>query len=295
MQPEEYENTGWLSYFSRHKTTYTASDIHKISNELNNVRKNLTATQYAYGELSSELKALKSLQEQQRLVDEYEQRGASSSKGSKSTEKRLKEQADEIKSLKSDLASCRNELSKQIAAMKVSFSEQSKRKGLVGGGKFSTGGCTGNSAMALSLESRIIAAELQLEQLSAGQTTERLSAMEQKVGQLEQTSGGATSDYDARLSALERDFTRKLQDLTDLVVELQRKLAKSEAKQVEMVQRLSAAQTTLYEQLEHRYDEQCGKLRELQVRLSHLGQNDDIDSTTLASGEIWERVAIDEF
>uniref|UniRef100_A0A182W8V1 Uncharacterized protein n=1 Tax=Anopheles minimus TaxID=112268 RepID=A0A182W8V1_9DIPT len=279
MQPEEYENTGWLSYFSRHKTTYTASDIHKISNELNNVRKNLTATQYAYGELSSELKALKSLQEQQRLVDEYEQRGgAASSKGSKSTEKRLKEQADEIKSLKSDLASCRNELSKQIAAMKVSFSEQSKKKGVLsGGGKFSAGSA-GNSAMALSLESRIIAAEVQLEQLTAGQTTERLSVVEQKVGQLEQTSGGA-GDYDARLSALERDFTRKLQDLTDLVVELQRKLAKSEAKQVEMVQRLSVAQTKLYEQLEHRYDEQCGKLRELQVRLSHLGQNDDIDST----------------
>ncbi|XP_053665994.1 uncharacterized protein LOC128715138 [Anopheles marshallii] len=277
MQPEEYENTGWLSYFSRHKTTYTASDIHKISNELNNVRKNLTATQYAYGELSSELKALKSLQEQQRLVDEYEQRAAASSKGTKSTEKRLKEQADEIKNLKSDLASCRNELSKQIAAMKVAFSEQSKKKGLSGSGKYAAGN-TGNSAMTLSLESRIIAAEVQLEQLSTGQTTERLSALEQKVGQLEQTNGGA-GDYDARLNALERDFTQKLQDLTNLVVELQRKLAKSEAKQVEMVQRLSAAQTTLYEQLEHRYDEQCGKLRELQVRLSHLGQNDDIDST----------------
>uniref|UniRef100_A0A4Y0BKD8 Uncharacterized protein n=1 Tax=Anopheles funestus TaxID=62324 RepID=A0A4Y0BKD8_ANOFN len=276
MQPEEYENTGWLSYFSRHKTTYTASDIHKISNELNNVRKNLTATQYAYGELSSELKALKSLQEQQRLVDEYEQRAAASGKGSKSTEKRLKEQADDIKSLKSDLASCRNELSKQIAAMKVAFSEQSKKKGLAGSGKFSAGS-TGNNAMTLSLESRIIAAEVQLEQLSNGRTTERLSALEQKLGQLEQTSGAG--DYEARLNALERDFTQKLQDLTDLVVELQRKLAKSEAKQVEMVQRFSAAQTTLYEQLEHRYDEQCGKLRELQVRVSHLGQNDDIDST----------------
>ncbi|XP_049287802.1 uncharacterized protein LOC125766152 [Anopheles funestus] len=276
MQPEEYENTGWLSYFSRHKTTYTASDIHKISNELNNVRKNLTATQYAYGELSSELKALKSLQEQQRLVDEYEQRAAASGKGSKSTEKRLKEQADEIKSLKSDLASCRNELSKQIAAMKVAFSEQSKKKGLAGSGKFSAGS-TGNNAMTLSLESRIIAAEVQLEQLSNGRTTERLSALEQKLGQQEERSGAG--DYEARLNALERDFTQKLQDLTDLVVELQRKLAKSEAKQVEMVQRLSAAQTTLYEQLEHRYDEQCGKLRELQVRVSHLGQNDDIDST----------------
>uniref|UniRef100_A0A182SQF4 Uncharacterized protein n=1 Tax=Anopheles maculatus TaxID=74869 RepID=A0A182SQF4_9DIPT len=281
MQPEEYENTGWLSYFSRHKTTYTASDIHKISNELNNVRKNLTATQYAYGELSSELKALKSLQEQQRLVDEYEQRAASSSggKGAKSTEKRLKEQADEIKSLKSDLASCRSELSKQIAAVKVAVSEQSKKKAFSGGGKSST---TGNAGMTLSLESRIIAAEVQLDQLVTGQATDRLSALEQKVGQLEQTradGGGGGGDYEARLNAVERDFTRKLQDLTDLVVELQRKLAKSEAKQVEMVQRLSAAQTTLYEQLEHRYDEQCGKLRELQVRLNHLGQNDDIDST----------------
>ncbi|XP_050078294.1 uncharacterized protein LOC126565189 [Anopheles maculipalpis] len=275
MQPEEYENTGWLSYFSRHKTTYTASDIHKISNELNNVRKNLTATQYAYGELSSELKALKSLQEQQRLVDEYEQRAASSSsKGAKSTEKRLKEQADEIKSLKSDLASCRNELSKQITAVKVAISEQSKKKALSGSGKSSAG----NAGITLSLESRIIAAEVQLDQLVAGQTTDRLSALEQKVGQLEQTRAGG-GDYESRLNAIERDFTRKLQDLTDLVVELQRKLAKSEAKQVEMVQRLSAAQTTLYEQLEHRYDEQCGKLRELQVRLKHLGQNDDIDST----------------
>uniref|UniRef100_A0A182Y6D2 Uncharacterized protein n=2 Tax=Anopheles stephensi TaxID=30069 RepID=A0A182Y6D2_ANOST len=278
MQPEEYENTGWLSYFSRHKTTYTASDIHKISNELNNVRKNLTATQYAYGELSSELKALKSLQEQQRLVDEYEQRAASSSsKGAKSTEKRLKEQADEIKSLKSDLASCRNELSKQIAAVKVAVSEQSKRKGFSGSGGKSGAGSAG---MTLSLESRIIAAEVQLDQLVTGQTTDRLGALEQKVGQLEQTRAvGGGGDYEARLNAIERDFTRKLQDLTDLVVELQRKLAKSEAKQVEMVQRLSAAQTSLYEQLEHRYDEQCGKLRELQVRLNHLGQNDDIDST----------------
>uniref|UniRef100_A0A182PVT4 Uncharacterized protein n=1 Tax=Anopheles epiroticus TaxID=199890 RepID=A0A182PVT4_9DIPT len=276
MQPEEYENTGWLSYFSRHKTTYTASDIHKISNELNNVRKNLTATQYAYGELSSELKALKSLQEQQRLVDEYEQRAAGS-KGSKSTEKRLKEQADEIKSLKNDLASCRNELSKQIASVKVAVGEEKKKKGVFGSGKSSTGSSApvGTNAMTLSLESRIIAAEIQIDQLAVGQT-ERLSALEQKVGQLEQT---ASVDYEVRLNALERDFTRKLQDLTDLVVELQRKLAKSEAKQVEMVQRLSAAQTTLYEQLEQRYDEQCGKLRELQVRVSHLGQHDDVDST----------------
>ena len=280
MQPEEYENTGWLSYFSRHKTTYTASDIHKISNELNNVRKNLTATQYAYGELSSELKALKSLQEQQRLVDEYEQRAAGS-KGSKSTDKRLKEQADEIKSLKSDLASCRNELSKQIAALKVSVGEQSKKKGVFGGGGKPSHGNpppAGSNAMTLSLESRIIAAEVQIDQLTTGHT-DRLSALEQKVGQLEQTGGSSTVDYEVRLNALERDFTRKLQDLTDLVVELQRKLAKSEAKQVEMVQRLSTAQTTLYEQLEQRYDEQCGKLRELQVRLSHLGQHDDVDST----------------
>uniref|UniRef100_A0A182KAY4 Uncharacterized protein n=1 Tax=Anopheles christyi TaxID=43041 RepID=A0A182KAY4_9DIPT len=280
MQPEEYENTGWLSYFSRHKSTYTASDIHKISNELNNVRKNLTATQYAYGELSSELKALKSLQEQQRLADEYEQRAAGS-KGSKSTEKRLKEQADEIKSLKSDLVSCRNDLSKQIASMKVAtVGEQGKKKGMFGSGsKSSNGNPTGSNAMTLSLESRIIAAEIQIDQLTAGQT-ERLSALEQKLGQLEQTaSGGGGVDYEVRLNALERDFTRKLQDLTDLVVELQRKLAKSEAKQVEMVQRLSVAQTTLYEQLEQRYDEQCSKLRELQVRLSHLGQHDDVDST----------------
>uniref|UniRef100_A0A182NAX3 Uncharacterized protein n=1 Tax=Anopheles dirus TaxID=7168 RepID=A0A182NAX3_9DIPT len=275
MQPEEYENTGWLSYFSRHKTTYTASDIHKISNELNNVRKNLTATQYAYGELSSELKALKSLQEQQRLVDEYEQRAASG-KGSKSAEKRLKEQADEIKSLKSDLASCRNDLSKQIAALKVACSESGKKKGTSMLGKSASSSSTaGNTAMTLSLESRIIAAEVQLDQLASGQS-ERLAVLEQKLGQLEQTGSG---EHEVRLNALERDFTRKLQDLTDLVVELQRKLAKSEAKQVEMMQRLSTAQTTLYEQLKQRYDEQCGKLRELQIRLSHLGQRDDIDST----------------
>uniref|UniRef100_A0A182QRA0 Uncharacterized protein n=1 Tax=Anopheles farauti TaxID=69004 RepID=A0A182QRA0_9DIPT len=276
MQPEEYENTGWLSYFSRHKTTYTASDIHKISNELNNVRKNLTATQYAYGELSSELKALKSLQEQQRMVDEYEQRAACS-KGSKSAEKRLKEQADEIKNLKCDLASCRNELTKQIAALKVTQSEQSKKKGMVMIGKSSSSPCStaGNTAMTLSLESRIIAAEVQLDQLTNGQS-DRLAALEQKVGQLEQTGAG---EFEVRLNALERDFTRKLQDLTDLVVELQRKLAKSEAKQVEMLQRLSTAQTTLYEQLKQRYEEQSGKLRELQIRLSHLGQRDDIDST----------------
>lgn len=277
MQPEEYENTGWLSYFSRHKTTYTASDIHKISNELNNVRKNLTATQYAYGELSSELKALKSLQEQQRLVEEYEQRAATS-KGAKSAEKRLKEQADDIKNLKSDLASCRNELSKQIAALKVTQSEQNKKKGTSLIGKsFGGGSTTATTGMTLSLESRIIAAEVQLDQLTTGQS-DRLTALEQKLGQLEQTGTGSV-EYDVRLNALERDFTRKLQDLTDLVVELQRKLAKSEAKQVEMVQRLSTAHTTLYEQLKQRYDEQSGKLRELQIRLSHLGQRDDIDST----------------
>ncbi|XP_053676702.1 uncharacterized protein LOC128726884 [Anopheles nili] len=281
MQPEEYENTGWLSYFSRHKTTYTAADIHKISNELNNVRKNLTATQYAYGELSSEVKALKSLQEQQRLADEYEQRasGGAGSKASKMAEKRLKEQADEIKSLKSDLACCRTDLSKQIAALKVACGEQGKKKATLA---MLPGKSMANAAVTLSLESRIIATEVQLDQLATGQT-ERLSALEQKVGQLEQQKGSdnnpGTGDYEVRLNALEKDFTRKLQDLTDLVVELQRKLAKSEAKQVEMLQRLSTSQTTLYEQLEQRYDEQCGKLRELQVRLGHLGQRDDVDST----------------
>ncbi|XP_058120894.1 uncharacterized protein LOC131282176 [Anopheles ziemanni] len=280
MQPEEYENTGWLSYFSRHKTTYTASDIHKISNELNNVRKNLTATQYAYGELSSELKALKSLQEQQRASDEYEQRVMAGGKGAsaglpKAAEKRLKEQSEEIKCLKSDLTSCRNELSKQIAALRVACSELGKKTGKSSKGSPAAGP---SDAVALSLESRIIAAEIQIDQLATNQT-DRLAALEQKLGQLERQSTPNGDGYDARLKALEDDFTRKLQDLTDLVVDLQRKLATSEAKQVEMLQKLTAAQAALYEQLEHRYEQQCGQLRQLQVRLSHLGQRDDIDST----------------
>uniref|UniRef100_A0A182IUS8 Uncharacterized protein n=1 Tax=Anopheles atroparvus TaxID=41427 RepID=A0A182IUS8_ANOAO len=283
MQPEEYENTGWLSYFSRHKTTYTASDIHKISNELNNVRKNLTATQYAYGELSSELKALKSLQEQRRASDEYEQRVMATGKGAsaglpKAAEKRLKEQSEEIKCVKSDLASCRNELTKQIAALKVACSELGKKTAKSGKAPLGASASGPSDAAALSLESRIIAAEVQIDQLATRQT-DRLAALEQKLCQLERQRSPGGEYQDARLKALEDDFTRKLQDLTDLVVDLQRKLATSEAKQVEMLQKLTAAQATLYEQLEHRYEQQCGQLRQLQVRLSHLGQRDDIDST----------------
>ncbi|XP_052867135.1 uncharacterized protein LOC128273240 [Anopheles cruzii] len=280
MQPEEYENTGWLSYFSRHKTTYTAADIHKISNELNNLRKNLTATHYAYGELSSELKALRSLQEQQRVADEYEQRVQSKAGAiPKAIEKRLKDQADEIKGLKGELTGCRNELTKQLTALKVTCSELGKVA------KTKSKGAEG-SAFGGVLESRIIAAELQIDQLARSHQ-ERLGALETKVCTLERCngvtgdrlSGGDAPMYDERLKGLESDFTRKLQDLTDLVVELQRKLAQSEAKQVEMLQKLTVAQGSLYQQLEARYDEQCGKLRELQVRLSHVGHRDDIDST----------------
>ncbi|XP_049536031.1 uncharacterized protein LOC125951320 [Anopheles darlingi] len=285
MQPEEYENTGWLSYFSRHKTTYTAADIHKISNELNNVRKNLTATQYAYGELSSELKALRSLQEQQRVSEEYEQRIQSKSAAlPKTFEKRLKEQTEEIKGLKGELVGCRNELNKQIAALTVTCSELGKvSKSKSKGSDIVASGC---GPATVGLESRIIAAELQIDQLSQ-RHQERLSALETKVCQLERCNelnvgggvGDPSSENNDRLKGLEGDFNRKLQDLTDLVVELQRKLAQSEAKQVEMLQKLSIAQTSLYEQLEARYDEQCGKLRELQVRLSHVDHRDDIDST----------------
>ncbi|XP_050081875.1 uncharacterized protein LOC126569093 [Anopheles aquasalis] len=285
MQPEEYENTGWLSYFSRHKTTYSAADIHKISNELNNVRKNLTATQYAYGELSSELKALRSLQEQQRVSKEYEQRVQSKSSAlPKAVEKRLKEQTEEIKGLKGELAGCRNELNKQIAALKLTCTELGKlSKSKSKGSDIVASGC---GSATVGLESRIIAAELQIDQLSQ-QHQERLIALETKVCQLERCNelnvvggvGGSSSGNDERLKGLEGDFNRKLQDLTDLVVELQRKLAQSEAKQVEMLQKLTIAQTSLYQQLEARYDEQCGKLRELQVRLSHVDHRDDIDST----------------
>ncbi|XP_055613528.1 uncharacterized protein LOC129759973 [Uranotaenia lowii] len=265
MQPEEYENTGWLSYFSRHKTTYTAADIHKISNELNNVRKNLTATQYAYGELSSELKALKSLQEQQ----EYERvANSKSSSSSKSTEKRITQQADEIKSLKNELAGCKNDLLKQINALKVNLSESIKKKGKLGGGQLPTGA-------SLSIESRIIALDAQLDQL-ASENRDRVNCLETRLNLLEQHH---EQECSGALKKLESSTNRKLQDLTNLLVELQRKMDTSETKLDEQIRNQSMSQDAIYEELDQRMDVFSAKLRELHARIAHLGQREDIGST----------------
>lgn len=267
MQPEEYENTGWLSYFSRHKTTYTAADIHKISNELNNVRKNLTATQYAYGELSSELKALKSLQEQQRLSEEYERANNGGKSGSaKSAEKRLAQQADEIKSLKSELAGCKNDLLKQINALKVNVSETVKKK--IKAGQLPTGA-------SLSIESRIIAIEAQLDQLAA-ENRDRLNGLECRLNQVEQVH---ERDCGHALKKLESTTSRKLQEMTNLIMELQRKIDTSETKLDEQIRNQSMSQDAIYEELDQRMDVFASKMRELHARIAHLGQRDDIGST----------------
>lgn len=266
MQPEEYENTGWLSYFSRHKTTYTASDIHKISNELNNVRKNLTATQYAYGELSSELKALKSLQEQQRLSEEYEQRANSKSTSSKSAEKRLAQQAEEIKCLKSELTGSKNDLLKQINALKVNVSETVKKK--IKNGQLPTGA-------SLGIESRIIAIEAQLDQV-AGENRDRVNSLECRLNQLEQQH---ERECGQALKKLESSVSRKFQEMTNLIVELQRKMDTSETKLDEQIRNQSMSQDAIYEELDQRMDVFAGKMRELHARIAHLGQRDDIGST----------------
>ncbi|XP_053697393.1 uncharacterized protein LOC128744416 [Sabethes cyaneus] len=264
MQPEEYENTGWLSYFSRHKTTYTAADIHKISNELNNVRKNLTATQYAYGELSSELKALKSLQEQ-RLSEEYE-RANSKSSSSKSAEKRLAQQAEEIKFLKNELTGCKNDLLKQINTLKVNVSEAAKKKSKSGHLP---------SGASLSIESRIIALDAHLDQL-AGENRNRLNSLECRLNQLEQAH---ERDCGAALKKLELSTSRKFQELTNLLLELQRKMESSETKLDEQIRNQSMSQDAIYEELDQRMDVFSAKLKDMHARITRLGQRDDIGST----------------
>ncbi|XP_058815008.1 uncharacterized protein LOC131678740 [Topomyia yanbarensis] len=264
MQPEEYENTGWLSYFSRHKTTYTAADIHKISNELNNVRKNLTATQYAYGELSSELKALKSLQEQ-RLSEEYE-RTSSKSSSSKSAEKRLSQQAEEIKFLKNELTACKNDLLKQINALKVNVSETAKKK--IKSGHLPSGA-------SLNIESRIIALDAQLDQL-AGVNRDRINGLESRLNQLEQQH---ERDCGAALKKLELSTNRKFQEFSNLLVELQRKIETSETKLDEQIRNQSMSQDAIYEELDQRMDVFSAKLRDMHARITRLGQRDDIGST----------------
>lgn len=264
MQPEEYENTGWLSYFSRHKTTYTAADIHKISNELNNVRKNLTATQYAYGELSSELKALRSLQEH-RVSEEYE-RSNCKSNSSKTAEKRLVQQAEEIKILRNELTGCKNELLKQINALKVNVSETAKKK--LKSGQLPTGA-------SLSIESRIIALEAQLEQL-IGENRNRIDCLEDRLNVLEQQH---ERECGHALKKLELSTNRKFQELTNLVLELQRKLDSGETKLDEQIRNQSMNQDAIYEELDQRMDVFSSKLRELHARIAHLGHRDDIGST----------------
>ncbi|XP_055639762.1 uncharacterized protein LOC129777496 isoform X1 [Toxorhynchites rutilus septentrionalis] len=264
MQPEEYENTGWLSYFSRHKTTYTAADIHKISNELNNVRKNLTATQYAYGELSSELKALRSLQEH-RASEEYERSNCKSST-SKTAEKRLAQQAEEIKILRNELTGCKNELLKQINALKVNVSETAKKK--LKTGQLPTGA-------SLSIESRIIALEAQLEQL-IGENRNRINCLEDRFNLLEQQH---ERECGHNLKKLELSTNRKFQELTNLVLELQRKMDGSETKLDEQIRNQSMNQDAIYEELDQRMDVFSSKLRELHARIAHIGHRDDIGST----------------
>ncbi|XP_058450889.1 uncharacterized protein LOC131430170 [Malaya genurostris] len=263
MQPEEYENTGWLSYFSRHKTTYTAADIHKISNELNNVRKNLTATQYAYGELSSELKALKSIQEQ-RLSEEYER--ASSKSNTSKTEKRLSQQTEEIKFLKNELTACKNDLLKQINTLKVNVSETAKKK--MKSGHMPTGA-------SLNIESRIIALDAQLDQL-AGENRDKINALESRVNQLEQQHERECS---TTLKKLEASTTRKIKEFSNLLVDLQRKLEISETKLDEQIRNQSMSQDAIYEELDQRMDVFSAKLRDMHARITRLGQRDDIGST----------------